>query len=81
MIFWDIIKNRNIQFYIFVIVMSKAALSIEANVGQVYMTNELGFSRENLSMIQVISAPCEIIFTVLSSYLSSSRPFRFQFFT
>ena len=41
------------------------------------MTNELKFSRESLSLMKIVSAPANIICAIVSSYLSSERPFRF----
>lgn len=41
------------------------------------MTNELKFSRESLSLMKIVSAPANIICAIISSYLSSEKPFRF----
>lgn len=58
----------------------KATWSIQNNVSEVYMTNDLGFPIESLSMIKVICTPFNIAFAFLSSYLSSKEPFKFQFY-
>ena len=40
-----------------------------------YLTNDLGFPKETLSLIQVICTPLNILFAVVSGYLASSKPF------
>jgi len=50
--------------------IAKAAYAIAGNVSEVYLTNDLGFAKESLSIIQVICTPLNIIFAGLSGYLS-----------
>jgi hypothetical protein len=50
---------------------------INSNLGQVYLTNDLKFPAEKLSMIQVVLAPVEIMFSFVSGYMSSTKPFAF----
>ena len=42
------------------------------------MTNDLGFPKENLSIIKVVCTPLNIVFAFLSGYLTSSQPFLYQ---
>ena len=50
-IFWDVLHNRNLQIWFIYNFSCKAANSINANVASVYLTNDLGFPKETLSMI------------------------------
>ena len=75
----DILSNENLKIYILFLITTCACYSIDSNVSQVYMTNELKFSRESLSLMKIVSAPANIICAIVSSYLSSERPFRFFF--
>ena len=75
----DILSNENLKIYILFLIITCACYSIDSNVSQVYMTNELKFSRESLSLMKIVSAPANIICAIVSSYLSSERPFRFFF--
>ena len=59
-------------------VICKAACSINNNIAEVYLTNDLGFPKENLSIIKVICTPLNIMFALVSGYLSSSQPFVYQ---
>ena len=76
-IFWDVANNRNLQIYFVFNVFCKAAGSINNNVTEVYLTNDLGFPKENLSIIKVVCTPLNIMFAFLSGWLSSSQPFRY----
>ena len=70
-------SNENLKIYILFLITTCACYSIDGNVSQVYMTNELKFSRESLSLMKIVSAPANIICAIVSSYLSSERPFAF----
>ena len=50
-IFYDVICNRQLQIWFIYNFGCKAAMSINANVTSVYLTNDLGFPKETLSMI------------------------------
>ena len=50
-IFWDVLKNNNIQTMILFTFLTKTCFAIYFNVGTVYLTNDLGFPKENLAMI------------------------------
>lgn len=45
-------------------------------MSSVYLTSELGFSKERLSFINLALGPCEMITTLLSSYLAAEKPFK-----
>jgi len=70
-IFKDVMKNKNVLTYFFYMILAKGACSISSNVSEVYLTNDLGFAKESLSIIQVICTPLNIIFAGLSGYLSN----------
>ena len=71
-IFWDVITNRNLQIWFLYNVACKGAASINNNVTEVYLTNDLGFPKENFSIIKVVCTPLNIMFAFVSGYLSSS---------
>lgn len=54
---------------------------IGGNISQVYLTDELKFSKENMSSMQLISAPANILCSVLSGYFSAKKPFTYMFYT
>ena len=74
-IFWDVLKNKNIQTMILFTFLTKTCFAIYFNVGTVYLTNDLGFPKENLAMIQFVTIPTNMMFSVVSGYLSKKRPF------
>ena len=49
--------------------------TIYGNVSKVYLTNDLGFPKDDLAMLQVVTIPTNMIFAVVSGYLSRERPF------
>ena len=71
----DVLKNRNTLIFIGFLFLTKASCVINANMGSVYLTSELGFPKERLSFINVVLGPLEIITTLLSSYFAADRPF------
>ena len=77
-IFWDVVQNKNLQLWFIFNVACKAASSINSNVSEVYLTNDLGFPKENFSIIKVVCTPLNIMFAFVSGYLSSSQPFVYQ---
>lgn len=74
-IFKDVVQNRNLQIWFIYNFTCKAANSINANVNSVYLTNDLGFPKETLSLIQVVCTPLNIMFAVVSGYLATGKPF------
>ena len=56
----------------------QAANSINSNVAEVYLTNDLSFPKENISMINVVSTPFSIMVSAGAGYLSSDNPFKVQ---
>jgi Na+/melibiose symporter-like transporter len=73
----DIMKNRNTIIFLGFMFVTCASYSIDQNMSPVYLTTDLKFPKESLSGIKIISAPANLICAVLSSYLSSEKPFRF----
>ena len=45
-----------------------------------YLTNDLGFPKETLSLITVVCTPINIVFSFVSGYLASAAPFKIQTF-
>ncbi|TNV84327.1 hypothetical protein FGO68_gene12155 [Halteria grandinella] len=77
MILGDVAKNRNIQTYFVFRCLLIGTMVINYNLGSVYLTNDLKFPAEKLSVIQVALAPVEILSSFISGYLSSAKPFRY----
>jgi hypothetical protein len=50
-IFKDVLMNKNVQRYFLFMFVAKSACSIASNVSEVYLTNDLGFAKESLSII------------------------------
>ena len=49
-------------------------------MAQVYLTNDLGFPKETLSMVTLVCTPLNIIFAGLSGYFAAGKPFPIQSF-
>lgn len=67
------------MWFIFTVVC-KAAHAVQKNIVEVYLTNDLGFPVENLSMIKMVCTPINIVLSFLFGYLSADRPFTYQFY-
>ena len=78
-ILFDVLKNRNTILFIGFLFLTEASYVINQNMSSVYLTNEKGFSKERLSFINLALGPCEMITTLLSSYLAAERPFHVLF--
>ena len=75
----DVLKNPNLQlFFVFKCLMA-GTMMLNSNLGQVYLTNDLKFPAEKLSLIKVMLAPVEIVLSLVSGYLSSTKPFAFSY--
>lgn len=44
------------------------------------MTNDLGYSKENLSLVKVICTPVNIFFAGISGYVSNKDPFTYMYY-
>lgn len=80
-IIWDIMSNPNLLKYLIFLFFTCACYSIDGNVTSVYLTNELNFSKESLSLVKIVSAPANIIVAFVSGYFASSKPFTYFFYT
>ena len=74
-IFWDVINNRTLQVWFTFVFICKASNSIFNNVASVYLTNDLGFPKETLSLIQIVCTPLNILLGGVAGYLASNKPF------
>ena len=70
------ITNRNTLTWFTFAVLCNAASAIPNNVFEVYITNDLGLAKENLSLMRLFFTPLNIILAFFSSYLTSKMPFR-----
>ena len=52
---------------------------MSANIADVYLTNDLGFPKEDLSMIKMILTPINIAMAFILGHFSQGKPFTFQF--
>jgi hypothetical protein len=60
--------------------LAAASVCLDSNLSEVYLTNDLGFPKEKLSIIKVVCTPFNIVCAMISGYLSASDPFRYQFY-
>ena len=51
-----------------------------SQLGTIYLTNDLGYSKENLSLVKVICTPVNIFFAGLSGYVSNKDPFTYMYY-
>jgi hypothetical protein len=75
----DVISNKNIQYFFFFMIICRAPVKLEANLAQIYLTNDLGFPKEDLSIIQVLCTPINILAAFAMSYIGGNRPFYYTF--
>ena len=68
-------KNKNFLIYGVFLFITYSAFSIDGNISSVYLTDELKFSKESLSFVKMISAPANIVCSILSGYMSGEKPF------
>eukprot|EP00347_Sterkiella_histriomuscorum_P017778 403348030 len=76
----DLLSNKYILSINMFYLILNAGLAIDGGVSQIYLTNELGFSKENFSLIQLISAPTEILYSLIGGYFNSKSPFKFTLY-
>lgn len=76
-IFKDIINKPEIRTYLFFMFVTQSACTINQNVAQVYMSDELKFPKEAISQFMIISAPVNILTSILSGYFTAKSPFKF----
>ena len=69
-IIWDIMSNRYLLKYLFFLFFTCGTYAIDFNVTSVYLTNELKFSKESLSIVKIVSAPANIIVAFASGYFA-----------
>lgn len=60
--------------------MAKASTSVYSQIGTIYLTNDLGYSKENLSLVKVICTPFNIFFAGISGYVSNKDPFTYMYY-
>ena len=68
-------KNRNLQTWLLFLLVVKAGNAINNNASEVYLTNDLGFPKEDISIVKVACTPFNILIAVAAGYLTSSNPF------
>jgi hypothetical protein len=79
-VFKDVLMNRHIWiWWLFKAICNSVAI-IGASVGQVYLTNDLGFDKENLAFVKLITAPAGIIVSMLSGYIISKEPIKTYYY-
>ena len=80
-IFKDIVSNRCLLTYFAFVILTFAPNSINQNLGQVYLTDELKFPKQSMSGIMVLSAPTNILCSILSGYFTAKKPFTYMYYT
>lgn len=71
----DVLQNRALQTWFIFSFFCSACHSISGNVTSMYLTNDLSFPKETLSMIRVVSTPLNILLAGLSGYMATGDPF------
>ena len=61
-------------------VIAKASTSIYGQIGTIYLTNDLGYSKENLSLVKIICTPVNIFLAVISGYLGNNNAFAYTYY-
>lgn len=81
-IFIDLLSNKQVMLiWTGMRFLATVGISIQLNITQVYLTNDLGFPKETLSMIKVIAFPVSVLATVLLGYFPANNLFkRIHFF-
>ena len=75
-IFFDMATNKNTLTWFCFAAISGAASAIPNNIFEVYITNDLGMAKENLSLMRLLFTPLNIMLAFFSGYLTSKMPFR-----
>jgi len=80
-IFADILSNKNLLTYFAFVIFTAATSSLNGNLAQVYLTDELKFPKESMSGIMILSAPGSILCSIISGYLTAKNPFTYMYYT
>ena len=59
---------------------SNSVAVVGGNVGHVYLTNDLGFDKENLAFVSLITTPAWIVLSLVAGYFVSKRPIKTFYF-
>jgi len=51
----DAFKNKNVQTFFGYLLVYEMSICLYQNIGEVYLTNDLGYPKENLSIVKVIA--------------------------
>lgn len=79
-IFKDLFSNKLLWTWIITQTAAYSALAITGNVGEVYMTNDLQFPKETLSLIKVILTPVSILISFLCGFYQTDRNYERCFY-
>lgn len=74
-IFKDLVQNKYLWTWLVTRMVVFSSLSINNNISEVYLTNDLGFPRETISIIKVVLTPMSILISFLCSYFQTDKPF------
>lgn len=73
----DIFTNKNLLIYFVFLLLTVPSFNFDQKVSSLYLTDELKFSREYVSSIKLLSAPLNVVCSMLSGYFAKDTPFRF----
>ena len=74
-IFKDVLYNQNVRKLLLFVAMSRMSYSIFQQVGEVYLTNDLGYDKARLSSIKVICTPINILLTMQFGFVTKDKAF------
>lgn len=60
-------------------VASKSCYAIAENIGQIYLINDLKFSKDDLNMISILTMPINVLFSFLLGHFGKSTPFKLYY--
>jgi len=78
-IFMDALKNKNVQTFFLYILVARISTSLYQEVGTLYLTSDLGYPKENLSIVKVVVCPINIFLAGYSGALTKQAPFYYLF--
>ena len=75
-VFKDLMMNKYIWTWWLFKAFCNSSAQVGGSVGSVYLTNDLGFNKEDLAFVSFITAPVGILISIVAGYLVNKRPIK-----
>ena len=75
-VFKDVVMNKYIWTWWLFKVFCNSSAQVGSSVGSVYLTNDLGFDKEDLAFVSLITTPVGILISIAAGYLVNKRPIK-----